>query len=426
MPQNRRVTIKLNPGGKVEIASQSKLKITIMWDQPQRRRRSRRGRHTMRKDDQRQTNKPQSQQQAQDNQHSEKRPQVVDQSSRNQPQPQQPLFETQQQIPHRYTPSVEGPKQRDFDEAARQRTQYRERLQRIVSHIDSIENKPKMSKYIPAQYQREVPNRSQDKDCRQQKLQNPAEQSFEGRSLPQERAQQQLPRDQLQPPQPQIKSQNQPQSRQKQHKQPVEKRVGEAVQGLSQQGFRSQQLMEVPQGRSKSGQPLQQLSHAHPEPQRPQYIRKASPKSQASSQPSQPPQVQSLKETVYHKDAILPKSVRERFSLVDSQTLDALFQPEPVESLDSFGAQASSPQQPQVQPQEQQAKQKQSSQDDSYPRKFAGYGPGQPPSEPGTDYEQLSFDGSRSPSIVSLSSDGDEGIVVIGKWKATEGDGSFW
>ncbi|BCR92182.1 uncharacterized protein ACHE_80082A [Aspergillus chevalieri] len=380
----------------------------------------------MQTDGQRQTNKPQSQQQAQDNQNSEKPPQVVDQPSRNQLQPQQPLFETQKQVPNRYIPSAEGPKQRDFDEAARQRTQYRERLQRIVSHIDSIENKPKMSNYIPAQYQREDPKRGQDKECRQQKLQNLAERSSEGQSLPPERAQQQLPRDQLQPPQPQILSQNQPQSRQKQHKQPVEKRFGQAVRGLSQQRFRTQQLMDVPQGRSKSGQPLQQLSHAHPEPQRPQYIRKASVKSQALFQPPQPPQVQSLKETIYRKDAILPKSVRERSSLIDSQTLEALFRPEPVESLDSFGAQANSLQQPQVQHQEQQAKQQLSSQDDSYPWKFVRYGPGQPPSEPGTDYEQLSFDGSRSPSIVSLSSDGDEDIVVIGKWKATEGDGSFW
>lgn len=386
----------------MEITSQGELEIMIQCDKPQHPSRSRRHcrakqkRNRSRdcqKHEQEQTSEPQSQQQAQDIQRSEKQPQDADQPSGNQPQPQQHRFGTQQQIPHRYASSVEGPKQRDFGEAARQRTQYRERLQRIVSNIDSVQNKPKMSKYIPVQYQRHGSNRPQNKDCRQQKHQTPAKQSPEGRSLPQERDRQQLPRDRLQPLQPQSKPQSRRQSRQKQHKQLVEKRFGEVVRGLSQQRFRSQQLMSVSQGRSNSGQPLQQFSHAHPEPQWPQYIWKSSVKPQPPSRP----QVQSLKETVFHKDTILPKSVQNRYSLADSQTLEVLFRP---------------------------AEQK-SSQGHSYPQKFAEYA-GQPPSEPDTDYEQLNFGSSRSPSTVSLSSDGDEGIVIIGKWNATEGDGFFW
>lgn len=56
----------------------------------------------------------------------------------------------------------------------------------------------------------------------------------------------------------------------------------------------------------------------------------------------------------------------------------------------------------------------------------AQLGSGKPSSEPDTDYELLDFDGSRSPSIVSFNSDSDESIVMIGNWKATEGDGSWW
>ncbi|OJJ79357.1 uncharacterized protein ASPGLDRAFT_85950, partial [Aspergillus glaucus CBS 516.65] len=295
MPRNQRAIIKLNPGDRVEITLQGELEIMILGNKSQRRRRNRRGRRTQQKQnhsfscqkhEKLQTPEPQSQQQAQS---SENQSQVVPTQARlPRSQPEQPQFETQQWLPHWWTQPAEGLKQRDIDEATRQRSEYRERLQRIldVAQVKSSQSEPKKSKYVPAQYQREGTNWPEGEKRQQKKPQTLAGHPSRGQSHPQSKPQNQPGDD---------RPQSQPQSRQKQQRpytEPVEKQVDKATRRLSQQGFRSQQLMNVPQSHSASGQPLQQLSHAHPEPQ--MYVPAQYQKPDARPQkPPQPSQVQS-------------------------------------------------------------------------------------------------------------------------------------